>query len=177
MNQESWHRLTKAAKYYESKGFVYADVPWAVDPQVTALTKPSWCNDFPLGNKVLVGSAEQSFLQKWLTFEKYKMYYAITPCFRDEREEDNLHRPYFMKLELFSFDTSKFINIYCHAWHFFHSEGNKLKLGYEVLGENSVDILLNGIEIGSYSVQEREGLSWTCGTGLAEPRFSEAIKL
>jgi hypothetical protein len=40
-----------------------------------------------------------------------------------------------------------------------------------------MDLEINGIEVGSYSRRSFGGISWTCGTGLAEPRFSMATAL
>ena len=37
------------------------------------------------------------------------------------------------------------------------------------------DLMINGIEVGSYGLRMGNGYEWVYGTGLAEPRFSVAI--
>lgn len=38
------------------------------------------------------------------------------------------------------------------------------------------DLLLSGIEVGSYGFREYKNNKWIYGTGLAEPRFSQAFE-
>ena len=51
----------------------------------------------------------------------------------------------------------------------------------DVLGtistDEGYDIVLNGIEVGSYGIRQHENLRWIYGTGIAEPRFSTALKI
>jgi hypothetical protein len=45
-----------------------------------------------------------------------------------------------------------------------------------VMTAEGYDLEIGGIEVGSYAARTADGMSWTCGTGLAEPRFSTAIE-
>src|SRR6056300_1335646 len=94
--------LYSALSYYKNKGYTFLDVPWVVDKKYIDITKP----DIPdlaectinINDSTLypVASAEQSFLSIWDTLEEEKPYMAVTPCFRDEKE-DATHFKYFMK--------------------------------------------------------------------------------
>ncbi len=97
----SYQTLENATLYYELHGYVPIQAPWSVDESVSNITKPSNRDNFPIRDKVLVASGEQSFLQmiKDNNLEPYKRYQTTTPCFRDDPEDD-LHKSYFMKNEL-----------------------------------------------------------------------------
>ena len=146
-------------------------------------------------DKVLVASAEQSFLQKMLIDKslEYEMnYVAITPCFRDEKVLDGTHQTYFMKVELFSMVkymeiAEALIDLYIRiARMFFESYGLKTKVintGETRLSIKSYDIVdrKTGIELGSYAINRLKNslyfpdCMWICGTGVAEPRLSYVI--
>lgn len=178
INAESWKRLTRAAAYYEGKGFKYKDVPWLITPETSAITRPAWSEDFYVNEKVLVGSAEQSFLELYDSLDN-GLYYAITPCFRNEPEVNDYHRTAFMKLELFSKNLSRLEYLRHCAQIFFYeefpySEPGTIKI--IELGDNDWDLNYLDYELGSYNTKEHEGKAWACGTGLAEPRFSQALR-
>lgn len=123
----------------------------------------------------LVGSAEQGFLHIYDQLENSRPYMSITPCFRDDKE-DELHQRYFMKLELFmkggSYSDCDFFKEKAGA--FFRSQGVET---YTLrTAENSYDLeaLGSGIELGSYYHREIPNYKWACGTGLAQPRFDIA---
>jgi hypothetical protein len=44
-----------------------------------------------------------------------------------------------------------------------------------VATDEGYDININGIEVGSYGFREIGDFMWVYGTGLAEPRFSQAV--
>jgi len=182
MKAESWKRLAIAQKHYEKFGFKYFDVPWTVNPNISNITKPSWVKDYYIEDKVLVGSAEQGFLAKWNVLDSKELYYSITPCFRYEDEQDILHKFYFMKLELFSKDITKLPYIIRCAELFFRSQISWGKRKYltrkltDVDSNNnaSYDLNYKVIELGSYIYRNSHNKEWVCGTGLAEPRFTQA---
>ena len=134
-----------------------------------------------VANNYLVGSAEQSFIQRMMdgSLPRFGKYQAITPCFRDD-EIDDQHQQYFMKLELIHVGanhdslayvlkdavsvirslTSRRINVV------------KTEDGYDIC---SVQDDMSLVEIGSYGYRELASdpsIKWVYGTGLAEPRFS-----
>jgi hypothetical protein len=183
MRKESWERLARAQKYYESFGFRYVDVPWAITEEVADITTPAECSYVYYNDAVMVGSAEQSFLQIWTALDSASMYYAITPCFRDEEELTKITRPYFMKLELFSKNIHLLPFIRAAAMAFFQNEcgyTNKKNVNTVLLditpeGHETRDINYKNIELGSYGYRKHEDMEWVYGTGLAEPRFSVAL--
>jgi hypothetical protein len=174
VDRESWLRFSKAIEYYESVGFRYQDVPWRVSPEFDRMTRPDWCQQFIVKEKALVGSAEQSFLSIYNELDT-GLYYSITPCFRDE-VEDELHQVGFMKLELFSRNINNFEKIVGAAEGFFRRATNNKATTVDVVHAEK-DILVNGIEVGSYMIRYKDGYNWTCGTGLAEPRLTKALRI
>lgn len=190
MKAESWKRLAKAQTYYEAQGFRYFDASWTVPPEISAITKPKNTKDFYLRDKVLVGSAEQSFLSVYNELDS-GLYYAITPCFRNE-PIDEWHQEGFMKLELFSKDYNTYSLFKKLARRFFREQLNldPLDLDLELaIRRYGSDILFKGIELGSYGIRlfpSGENVNypdfnlnmpcWVYGTGLAEPRFTKALE-
>lgn len=179
----NWHLLSEAVTFYAREGqFSLIDVPWAVPKEDVMITCPSEDAALTvpeLGS--LVGSAEQSFVSLSRRGQlKPGRWMAITPCFRKEPVLDDLHLPYFMKLELFDSslsDRMPFLEMTYLAQRFFLEVGEApeelLKIGKT---EEGTDLVLNDIEIGSYGSREYENVSWNYGTGLAEPRFSTALE-
>lgn len=177
----NYRLLGQAITYYEGEGFNYIEVPWAVSKDVIDYTCPKNNKQFPLNDKFLVGSAEQSFLS--LAFDGKldwdKKYMAVTPCFRDEAKDHRFHYDYFIKLELFQYhkdwDSNVVIDFAATALDFFakFSAPRIIPMDEE---DKSYDILVEEIEVGSYIKRQIPNLcAWTCGTGLALPRFSEAL--
>jgi len=161
------------------------EVPWIVDDRFVQITYPDDSpqdNCFQTSMGTLVGSAEQSFLAFVNGgYGKYtsKKLVAVTPCFRDHQPKDDLHQPWFMKVELYSEDPyCKADEIMALAGDFFVSEGVSLTAEETEIG---FDWKVDDIEIGSYGNRvwnnaKYNTLSWSYGTGLAEPRFSQALK-
>ena len=125
-----------------------------------------------------VGSAEQSFIQLMSEGEiQHGTYFAITPCHRDEIL-DETHLEVFLKIELIAIGADiKNILLYdaMDVFTFLNPRGH-----FEIVNsgnrEGEKDILMNGIEIGSYGTSRTpDGTIYTYGTGLAEPRFSYAV--
>ncbi len=107
---------------------------------------------------------------------------STSPCFRDN-EVDDIHFSDFMKVELCVVApklspawTAKRVGDAAHQ--FARTEGLFVStvntdIGFDIVSDN-------GIEIGSYGWRHAEigGAEqvWAYGTGLAEPRFSQALQ-
>jgi hypothetical protein len=180
----NWHLFSKAITAYTHLGYQLIEVPWLVDQQAIDVTLPPGATPFTVNGcgelNQLVGSAEQSFvylaLQDKLLPGKYQ---ALTPCFRDDKE-DELHHKYFMKLELIEINklSNKGWNPVMSSWQVIRDAEKVLSQFtskiIEVLDtDQGADLTIDGIEIGSYGVRNYKGISWVYGTGLAEPRFSK----
>jgi len=173
--------LDESLKYYGSQGFQRIELPWMVSEEIDAITRPEDKIPFKLvhNNKNLVASGEQSFLYLYLkNFLPKGMFQGITPCFRNE-SFDFLHSKYFMKNELIKTDVvdtnelDKIIEI-CFGFYAKHFNKNDLKIIKTDIG---YDIEIFGNELGSYGIRECRFLKWIYGTGCAEPRTSNLIKL
>lgn len=177
--------ISKAINFYEKIGFQYLEVPWIVSDKAVNITLPKERKGHRCKTGMLVGSAEQSFIQLMIDNQIKPGYYvAAGPCFRDD-EVDLLHQETFFKVELIDlkFDDEN-INIDSvdtdvqwmvnKALNFFTSiPGGELSKIIS-LSENCFDIELNDIEIGSYGIRRFKNFHWIYGTGIAEPRFSIA---
>jgi hypothetical protein len=194
--EQHYKHLIDVIRYYERAGFKWLDVPWVVSEEAINLTRPPWVVGDPpsyvSGGKKLfpVASAEQSFLQMQLDAvdagqRMTGSYVTMSPCFRNEPVIDELHLPYFMKVELISWDKTT------------EEDLSKMVAGARLLFEDHlwVDVIHNtdpdpigikaydivthysGIELGSYGIREHGRVGrWLYGTGLAEPRFSTALE-
>lgn len=175
-----WERIGRAMAFYSARGYVAVDVPWWVSPAITEITCPdaarvmstSGCGD-------LVGSAEQSFLAMEVdgTLGRGR-FVACTPCFRREPVVDHLHRLSFMKVELYRNDASDdraLEQVVADAEAFMNLERGVTERLRRVATGDGLDLEIDGVEVGSYGVRSHGSLSWTYGTGLAEPRFSTAV--
>lgn len=181
-----WQLIAQAQSYYESLGYKYVETPWLVPTYYTEQTKPFKDKSFVLDsdlfenqNSELVGSAEQGFLYL-IDNQKIPLgkYCSISPCFRTE-SYDSLHQPWFLKLELIdckSTNKTSLNNVLLDAFKFFQSITNG-NLEIINLANNTYDINLNNIEIGSYGFRTINGVDYIYGTGLALPRFSVADKI
>lgn len=171
-----WQRLADAEAHYTSAGYRPTHVPWIVSRKAYRETAPGDKLHMQTVGGYLVGSAEQSFIQLLLDGRSPGKSQALTPCFRWEEEYDDLHHPYFMKLELFSphfakYDLNTMIN---DAIAFFDRYTSPVVTPTDI-GYDLTD-LRTGIELGSYGVREASGRRFVYGTGLAEPRLSEVLR-
>lgn len=187
VNNIDYVRLVSAINFYSSKGFKYIDLDWTIPSEISEITKPVECKDTFIGDKVLVGSAEQTFMTMLMSGKlEQGRYCGITPCFRDDNV-DELHNRYFMKVELI--DTkdvtiTSLWDIINSCEEFFKSYMDvavvKVKNVYEhkVIDTYTYDIvdLKHGIELGSYGIRQYKDYKWIFATGLAEPRFSKVLK-
>lgn len=173
-----WARVGRAIYHFESNGYVYVEVPWAVEPSITQITTPNGVLSHKVGEKDLVGSAEQSFLSMLLggTLPRGK-YVTCTPCFRSEPVLDALHQQAFLKVELIDARHGPdYLALLKDAQRFFMGEGVSTVRSVKQDSRNicwpQEDLVAKGVELGSYGRREHGDLTWAYGTGLAEPRFS-----
>jgi seryl-tRNA synthetase len=170
--------IAKALDFYKSMGYKEINVPWHVRTEVSDITCPSLDRAYPFEDGVLVGSAEQSMIQMALDGELVEniSYVTCSPCFRNEPELDRCHQKYFMKVELFHFgdDYQAFRKIKFDAYEFLKSLTSK-QIDIVVYDGFNLDMEINGVEIGSYNYRSAKGIIWTCGTGLALPRFTKVM--
>lgn len=187
--------LHEAIEYYSKQGYKLIEVPWIVDEKVAKITLPEGAKPYYTEGGVLVGSAEQGFLQMIInnlnSVPKKAM--AITPCFRGESNTNDATRNYFMKLELIKAVSSTDIDLQSAVLDVVTSSLNFFRkyLGEEVTsfhtseGRYTKDIMFRGLELGSYGFRSHDlkslylkgHISWVFGTGLAEPRLSIAREM
>lgn len=185
--------IASALNMYRARGFTRIEVPWFVHDFAVHATMPTHIEPYETKSPtdVLgfpVGSAEQSFIEM---MERQELspgkYVAATPCIRNESTVDYLHRKWFMKVELI--DTlpkteplavaGGVDQMIEDALWFFRGivPTGELKVVWQS-DQNCWDILSpTGIELGSYGARSWNGHSWIYGTGCAEPRLSQALKL
>lgn len=180
--------LYKALKYFSKKGFKQVEVPWRVSKEAIEGTFKS-SESFKSDDKFLIGSAEQGFLELYLQNKlKDSQLMSVSPCFRNEIP-DYYHQQEFIKLELIYFSNYQisYSDIQYQAFKRFIISFiiKKLKIktsNIVILRTNesnsiySEDILINGIEYGSYGIRQFQGIYYIYGTGIALPRASKIIK-
>lgn len=173
--------LDDSLNFYEVKGFKRIEAPWTVSEYVDNITKPQDCISFQLkhNDKCLVASGEQSFLYLYLKeFLPKGQFQTITPCYRYETF-DFLHTKYFMKNELIKTDKvtdielNKVVDTALEFYGQFFPT-NKLDV---ICNTGGYDIEIHGNELGSYGIRSCKFLDWIYGTGCAEPRMSNLIRL
>lgn len=183
----NWCHIADAVEFYERHGFVYVETPWRVHDDVVTATKPPEAVPFrcrfddATRPDVLVGSAEQGLLSIATQLRPNGLYVSVSPCFRDN-EVDELHFSDFVKVELMVWEPKiLMLSVYkllnqAEAL----AQANDLDVEcIETDGNGSFDLMAGGIEIGSYGWRRAtiDGIerTWVYGTGLAEPRFSQAL--
>lgn len=181
-----YQTLADSCTFYEKLAYQRLEAPWWVTQDILNITKPEEAFEedratyfLEHNKKCLVASGEQSFL--YMAAKGHLptgRFYTITPCFRDE-SITQLSCKNFMKTELIETGTThpNALKLMIEdAFQFFASkvpDGNKLKI---VKTDMGYDIEYDGIEVGSYGVRSCFFLDWVYGTGVAEPRLSNAIK-
>ncbi|RDJ35338.1 MAG: hypothetical protein DWQ19_11020 [Crenarchaeota archaeon] len=173
--------ISKAILCYESLGFKYVEVPWLVSNDALDVTRPPEARSFETFAGNLVASGEQSFIEIRDRLKVGGKYQCVTPCFRDEKY-DKYHKQRFLKNELIwvispddcvetktkqCLDCASFVFLQCMDYKF------KIEVVDTDIGK---DLYINGIEVGSYGYRCYDGFHWIYGTGLAEPRFSQALE-
>lgn len=177
-----WRNLAWMGEYYAGLGFQDLPQPWVASLEALHVTIPRGVTPNDLDGLHLVGSAEQAFIDCMLSGRMQPgRWQAITPCFRKEPVYDDLHRPYFMKLELIHYmpDMAAAAALETLITQAHEALGTLLPCGGpEILVEKTeigLDLTLRGQEIGSYGIREHAGHQWVYGTGLAEPRFTTML--
>lgn len=180
-----YSRLVEAASFYRRHGFQDIEAPWTVSSEIVKLTLPSRSKASPLGDRFLVGSAEQGFLQMISNRELLPgRYQSIGPCFRDD-PPSKYHRPYFMKLELIDIadpteDSLEEIVSLAKEWFSFHVKCRieETQEDDPLSASKTYDVVTaSGLELGSYGIREHVSVGrWVYGTGCAEPRLSQSIQ-
>lgn len=174
-----WSLLSRAKDFYAGLGYTYVETPWIASVEACAATFHS--PRFDVDGGCLVGSGEQGLLQ--LAHEGKigsGRFMTISPCFRDEPVEDQLHQRQFIKLELMDlgqYDEPDYLVE--HALRCFRLLKGPIQRHFEIVQtEEGFDIMRGPIELGSYGSREAyiygRGYCWNYGTGLALPRFSLA---
>lgn len=174
----NWEYLVAALQWYEARGYKRVDLPWHASLDGIQSTLDDLGRTYELSNLgYLVGSAEQSFVDALMsgTLGQGK-FVSLTPCFRKEPVFDTTHHPYFMKVELFDTNAcnGRDFEIALDAKTFMEEISGRC--AEIVPTEIGYDLEINGIEVGSYSSRKYAGFEWTCGTGIAEPRFTQSLR-
>lgn len=174
----NWTKIGQAVDFYKRRGFIYIETPWIVDVDNLFLT----CNDLSrivttdIPHTGLVGSAEQSFIQ--LVLENKldgTNFVSAGPCFRYEQPFDKLHQLQFFKVELFVKCNSESEAIFATK-EVLNSANKFMYQANAKETDEGFDLEINGIEVGRYGYRYADGVGWwTYGTGLAEPRYSQAL--
>ena len=168
--------LAKAQNYYTEHEYIDTPTPWLVDYEAYMATVPPGHEDMlwsSLHGTYHVASAEQGFIQMMLDGDTIPARAQSTsPCYRGEPVYDDLHQPFFYKLELYQTDTSDLAlaeMITCARGLF---ESLDIRTRIVATGARSYDIETadSHIELGSYGYRNYRGHEWLYGTGLALPR-------
>jgi hypothetical protein len=184
-------RLQRTLDYWKQQhAFQVVPLPWMAPESAMAHTRPLFGPGPGLEPATdvgaLVASAEQAFM--WLQAQgllahEAQGYIGWTPCFRNEQHYDAYHHHYFLKAELFETagdaphqQLRRMVDRVKAAWQqLARQEGGPRHHREEVsTGTDSLDLYVQGVELGSYGVRPRlahEG-HYLYGTALAEPRWS-----
>lgn len=168
-------KIVAAEAFYEAAGFKKIDVPWVIDRDAYQATFPEGRFPFFTLGGFLPASGEQSFIQLMLGGQlPTGKYQCTTPCFRDEAEYDELHLPYFYKVELILVGTSNYYYMMKDAEEFF---SKYCEVQREPVTDDQIDLVeaTTRIELGSYGRRQFKDFCWIYGTGVAEPRLSQVL--
>lgn len=168
--------IAEAISHYRKCGFEYIDAPWMIDKESMDATKPPDAELFSTIDGHLVASGEQSFIAMHRAGNLPPgKYLCVTPCFRDEKQEDELHFRRFFKAELIDCRRDQDLDqMMDDALAFFKSY---LPVKLQPTNEGYDIVTVDNIELGSYGRRQFEDFAWTYGTAVAEPRLSQNIKL
>lgn len=168
--------INTAYLYYLLRGYQPLTAPMLVDKDIVELTLPTDRKAHKHLDKYYVGSAEQSFYQLIKGgFKPDGSYMMLTPCQRSEIN-DELHLDIFLKVELVS--TNKHYTVIAKDVHDFYTAlGQSAEVIVPKNDPSNIDLEINDIEVGSFGFREYNGYIINYGTGLALPRYSQAIKM
>ena len=175
--------IADAVEFYQARGYQPVEVPWLLPKDAVEATIPAGLRVHETFAGCLPGSGEQSFVQLMKDRDlRCGKYLCVTPCFRDEPVLDDLHRAYFLKVELLGIPQYGY-NIHTSAAAVLNDAVAFFLLHVPSVrivqfGDSSYapkDILSPaGTELGSYGIRDQNGLNYAYGTGCAEPRLSQA---
>jgi hypothetical protein len=182
-------KIAQAIEFYDSKGFRYIEVPWIVSEESDSATAPKEVRRFRcfLDNNYTgnhIASGEQGFLELILEGRLSNgKYCCATPCYRDEKVVDEIHKRSFFKVELIDYlgKAEKFES-YNKEKQLIETSNEFFSkyLQTEIIGTLSGrDIISKNekIELGSYGHRSYKTYHWIYGTGIAEPRLSYVLSL
>jgi len=183
--------LQEALAFWRELGYLFVDLPWVIERRYIEATRPSGA---PVGLETpygfLVASGEQSFLK--LASEKKLLeapgYIGWTPCFREEPQFTQLHHLGFLKAELYipaeslESGTEALPRLLTRQQELFENLAQMMsfydaEITTQIVSSEQTDILVNGVEVGSYGIRAFESLCYLYGTALALPRFTQALKM
>lgn len=172
-----YRKIAVALDHYENRGYEYIEVPWVVSPESVNETLPLDRPATRVQYGDLVGSGEQSFIELLRRGEAIVKACCVTPCFRLEHDYDELHFPYFMKLELIDTDTSQ-ENLWSMIGDAREFYEKYVPTDIEETEPGAYDIVDKKfrMELGSYGVRNIGDRSFIYGTGAALPRLDTAIE-
>lgn len=169
--------IADAQEHYLKHDFTPIAIPWVIGIEAYTSTLPDRVEHYATLGGFLVGSAEQSFIQMLLDGESLGRVQATSPCFRSE-DHDELHSPYFFKLELFDnqlpMTGKSVLETLDIAREFFERH---LPTLVTQESDTSWDIVAkhSGVELGSYGIRRYKNHEWIYGTGVALPRLQQVI--
>ena len=185
-DRTNYNRIGQAQAFYKGRGYQNVETPWLVTPQAVRATLPVPKVMMETVRGVLVGSGEQSFIQHMMdgTLEP-GMYQTTTPCFYDIADHHSPKymgasedRPYSMQVELLIYKPNDVRTYYekilndAMACLFEISDVDTFDASQT---DEGFDIAFQGIVLGSFGVRQMGDHLWIYGTGLIEPRFSQAL--
>lgn len=183
MSQIDWQKIARAVKYYKSLGFEYIEVPWKVSEYAAAITCPDAGYLERVDGLVLPASGEQGFLDleidRLMPVTRNPNFVTCTPCFRaGDVGRSPFHHTRFMKVELYVRCDNReqaervAYELLLKAKRFMSIDSATIS----VTTLNGWDLEINGVEVGSYGARCHERIGWWAyGTGLAEPRYTQAL--
>ena len=180
-----YRKMADAQTHYAAHDYQEVAVPWIIERDAYLVTHPAGkdVRDFYTLGGYLNGSGEQSFIQMLMDDEKLGRACCVTPCFRDARAYDELHHPYFVKLELIDTTASQdnlrrmIASARTYFDGYFHADVPTRIVPRSNEGVDACDLVdgLHSIELGSYGIRTHNGFRWVYGTGVALPRLSAVL--
>lgn len=184
--------LHLAIQWWQTQGFMYVDLPWMVPGGYAAAHRPAFCRDISTPHGSFVGSGEHSFLmlrEQGLLAGGAPGFIGWTPCLRDESVLDETHQHGFMKAEWYvslertdvSGWRTRLDELMAAQEMMFravalYAEGPiGMRIDREECGAAQTDLVVAGLEVGSYGLRHFKGQSYLYGTALALPRFTQAL--
>lgn len=171
--------IADAVEFYKGKGYRYVEAPWFVTLDSLNVTRPEKSREFSTFSGCLVASGEQSFIEMRNDLCPGRKYQCVTPCFRDEEKHDWTHLRCFMKCELIiplwkDDDPEHYLEVMMNDAVTWMGRYGGVRLVKTDIGH---DIFHGDTELGSYGHRQYKGFRWVYGTGIAEPRLTQALEI